>query len=313
MKQLNSPRKSIKTVLFDIIVKLIIIAGIGLLLYPTISNKWNESHQTKIIEGYAHAVENFTEQDYSDLLTTAQEYNEYLTKLPDRFKPNEEQLEEYNKTLNITGDGLMAYVEIPKLSIKLPIYHSVNEAILQVAAGHIPGSSLPIGGHGTHCAISGHTGLTSATLFTHLNDMELGDMFYIKTLDMILAYQVDQIDIVLPDEFDLLQIDKEQDYCTLITCTPYGVNSHRLLVRGTRVEYTPDEEQEIEPIAPKTPVAKMDNTFFYIGIFATIIVIILIIRKIFTKKKPRGKRVAPHTRLKARKGRRLKKHGDKKT
>lgn len=262
-----------KISLLNLFIKLVMLAGICMLLYPTVSTKWNDRTQSKIIAGYTQTLEAMPEQDYSDMLKKAQTYNESLKTKPDRFKPSEQDLKEYNETMNVTGDGTMAYIEIPKLNLKLPVYHTVDETVLQVATGHIPGSSLPIGGPGTHAAISGHTGLTSATLFTHLTDMEIGDMFYIQAFNNTLAYKVDQIDIVLPNEFNLLHIIDGQDFCTLITCTPYGVNSHRLLVRGERTEYIETEKEAIQPQKSEDIAAKMDDIFFTIGVIALVIFI----------------------------------------
>ena len=271
---------------FDVFIRLVMLVGICLLLYPTVSSKWNDLHSSQVIAGYAHAVESITETDYSSILSEVQAYNEGLLRQADRFDLDDDRLALYERTLNVTGDGLMAYVEIPKLSVKLPVYHGVSEAVLQVAAGHIPGSSMPIGGPGTHCAISGHRGLTSATLFTHLDSMEVGDMFYLQTLGETLAYQVDRIDIVLPEEFDLLHIEPDGDYCTLITCTPYGVNSHRMLVRGTRVEYSEDVKSDIKSVDSENPVARMDALFFWIGIGVIDIIVIVYIHD---KLKPKGR------------------------
>lgn len=271
---------------FDVFIRLVMLVGICLLLYPTVSSKWNDLHSSQVIAGYAHAVESITETDYGSILSEVQAYNKGLLRQADRFDLDDDRLALYERTLNVTGDGLMAYVEIPKLSVKLPVYHGVSEAVLQVAAGHIPGSSMPIGGSGTHCAISGHRGLTSATLFTHLDSMEVGDMFYLQTLGETLAYQVDRIDIVLPEEFDLLHIEPDGDYCTLITCTPYGVNSHRMLVRGTRVEYSEDVKSDIKSVDSENPVARMDALFFWIGIGVIDIIVIVYIHD---KLKPKGR------------------------
>lgn len=225
---------------------LVVLGGIVGLIYPSAANLWNEYHQSRIIGGYAQAVEELDTRDYTQILQAAVEYNKRLVGDVARFEPDEADTEEYNNLLDITGTGIMAYLEIPKIKVKLAVYHGVDEAILQVAAGHIEGSSLPVGGVGTHIAISGHRGLTSASLFTHLDELEPGDKFYIQVLGQTMAYEIDQVDVVLPDDFEPLRIEKSEDYCTLITCTPYGVNSHRLLVRGTRVPYTPEAQAEYE-------------------------------------------------------------------
>lgn len=175
-------------------------------------------------------------EDYARYRDAAQEYNEYLQTCVGRFTPSEDESEWYRSLLNVTSDGIMAYIKIPKIDINLPIYHSVDSAVLQVAIGHLEGSSLPVGGEGVHTVLSGHRGLTSAKLFTHLDELEIGDAFSITVLGETLNYTIDNIDTVLPEEMDGLAIEEDKDYCTLVTCTPYGVNTHRLLVRGVRTD-----------------------------------------------------------------------------
>ncbi|MGT2757744.1 class C sortase [Streptococcus ovuberis] len=214
----------------------IFFIGLSLLLYPTISDYWNSLHQSKAVAGYVDQVNQLSENDTSKILEEAQRYNAFLSQntIPD-LNVIEEELSHYNQLLNITDIGIMAYVEIPKLKTNLPIYHGVDESVLQVAIGHIPGTSLPVGGQGTHAVISGHRGLPSAKLFSDLDQMVEGDQFLIQVLDETLTYEVDQILTVTPDDVSALKINPERDYVTLVTCTPYGVNSHRLLVRGHRV------------------------------------------------------------------------------
>ena len=211
-----------------------ILVGVGLLLYPTVSDWWNQRHMSHAIAGYTEAVEGMSAEDYARYRDAAQEYNEYLKTCVGRFTPSEEESEWYRSLLNVTSDGIMAYIEIPKIGVNLPIYHSVDSAVLQIAVGHLEGSSLPIGGEGVHTVLSGHRGLTSAKLFTHLDELEIGDEFSISVLGETLNYTIDNIDTVLPEEMDGLAIEEGKDYCTLVTCTPYGVNTHRLLVRGVR-------------------------------------------------------------------------------
>ncbi|HFI2440004.1 TPA: class C sortase [Streptococcus suis] len=214
-----------------------LLFGIMLLLYPTVSDYWNSFHQSKAVAGYLEKVSQMDKSDYNDILAVAQAYNETLphSDIPD-LNIDEDTEGTYFQTLNITGNGIMAYVEIPKLNTILPIYHGVDDAILQVAIGHIPGTSLPVGGVGTHSVISGHRGLPSAKLFSDLDQLVEGDTFLIQVLDRTLVYEVDQILTVTPDDVSALRIDSQKDYVTLVTCTPYGVNSHRLLVRGHRLE-----------------------------------------------------------------------------
>lgn len=215
---------------------LAIVIGVGLLLYPTVSNWWNQRHQSHAIASYTEAIEGMSAADYAKYREAAQEYNEFLTTCVGRFTPTEEESEWYRSLLNITDDGIMAYIEIPKIDVKLPVYHSVDDAVLQVAVGHLEGSSLPIGGPSTHAVLSGHRGLPSAKLFTHLDELEVGDEFFISVLGEIHTYTINNIDVVLPEEMDGLAIEDGADYCTLVTCTPYGVNTHRLLVRGVRAD-----------------------------------------------------------------------------
>lgn len=239
--QTSKPRNILST----IFIALILTIGIGLLLYPTVSNWWNEMHQSRAIADYTSAVENLKETDYDALRKEAEQYNADLRNEESKFVPTDEMSERYFKLLDIGGNGIMGYIEIPSINVKLPIYHGTDEAVLQIATGHIQGSSVPVGGPSTHAAISGHRGLTSAKLFTQLDKVTEGDMFYIHILNEILAYQVDQINVVLPNEMDLLAIEDNKDFCTLITCTPYGVNSHRLLVRGARTEMPTEETEQI--------------------------------------------------------------------
>lgn len=229
-------------ILIDILIPIVLLIGVGLMLYPTISNKWNEMHQSRAIAGYTQAVNEMGQADYTAMMDAAKAYNEALKSNPDRFTPTEEESKYYRTLLDVQGNGIMGYVEIPAIKVKLPIYHGTDEAVLQVGAGHLEGSSLPIGGPGTHVAISGHRGLTSATLFSNLNKLVVGDEFYLHVLGETMCYQVREVNTVLPDEMELLGIDEERDRCTLITCTPYGVNSHRLLVQGERVEYEPQPD-----------------------------------------------------------------------
>ena len=210
--------------------------GALLLLYPTISDFWNSFHQSRAIASYAEQVADLDENAYDWLWEDARTYNKTLGDRMNRFVMAEEQKKAYAALLNIADNGVMGYIEIPKVRCNLPIYHGTDEAVLQVAIGHVPGSSLPVGGESTHCVLSGHRGLPSAKLFTNLDELETGDVFMLRVLDETLTYEVDQIRTVLPNELGDLAIVEGEDYCTLVTCTPYGINSHRLLVRGHRVE-----------------------------------------------------------------------------
>lgn len=219
-----------------IILILVFLVGLSLLLYPTVSDYWNSLHQSRAVASYTEAVANLDDDIYEALWENAQAYNEKLFQSHHALSLSEEERPEYEAQLNVSGDGIIGYIEIAKLNCSLPIYHGTDEAILQSAIGHIEGSSLPVGGENTHCILSGHRGLPSAKLFTNLDQMMEGDTFILKVLDETLTYEVDQIRIVEPYEVDGLAIEAGKDYCTLVTCTPYGINTHRLLVRGHRVE-----------------------------------------------------------------------------
>ena len=220
----------------NIILTLILLTGIGLLVYPTFSDWWNSFHQTRAIAGYTAQVANMDKEDFDRMWAEAEAFNEYLANKSGRFNLTDEELATYNSILDVTGTGIMGYIDIPSIKVSLPLYHGTDEAVLQIAIGHITGTSFPIGGEGTHSAVSGHRGLPSAKLFTDIDQLQPGDKFLLQILDRTLTYEVDQIRIVLPQELQDLEIDPYQDYVTLITCTPYGINTHRLLVRGHRVD-----------------------------------------------------------------------------
>lgn len=246
---------------------LLLLLGIGIILYPIIGAYWNEKHESAICLEYTRQAADKSENDQElvqeDLLA-AQVYNEMLAQsvfsLENPFM-QQAQLnnKDYNDILNVTSDGVMAYLEIPKLSINLPIYHGTDTEILEKGIGHLPETSLPIGGDSTHAVLSGHTGMKDARMFTDLNQMSEGDCFYIHIYENTLCYQVDQIKTVLPTNTEDLQITEGKDYVTLMTCTPYGVNSHRLLVRGIRVKQLEKQnkkataEADIQPQTEQTP------------------------------------------------------------
>ena len=233
--------KWVKKNISTIILVLIFFVGLSLLLYPIISDYWNSFHQSQAIATYAEAVAELDDEDYEKMWREAEAYNQKLSNQPNRWNLTEEEEEEYNRILDIGGTGIMGYIEIPEIKVSLPIYHGTDEGVLQIAVGHIPGSSLPVGGIGTHSVVSGHRGLPSAKLFTNLDELDEGDVFMIRVLDETLTYEVDKISIVEPDDLTGLEIDPELDLCTLVTCTPYGVNSHRLLVRGHRIANLEDD------------------------------------------------------------------------
>lgn len=224
-------KKHLSTILLIII----FLIGLSLLLYPTVSEYWNSFHQSRAISGYSEQVAEMDQETYDRLWSEARAYNQSLSGKSMNFTLNEQETKEYESLLNVTGNGMMGYIEIPSIKCSLPIFHGTDDLVLQTSIGHIPGTSLPVGGESTHSVLSGHRGLPSARLFTDLDKLSEGDVFMIRILDETLTYEVDQILIVEPDETEALQIEEGKDYCTLVTCTPYGINTHRLLVRGHRI------------------------------------------------------------------------------
>ncbi len=257
----------------------ILLIGLSLLLYPTVSDYWNSFHQSEAVAGYVQDVEDMSEQKKAEMLAAAQAYNETLQTgvIPDLNLSSSEKTV-YNQTLDVTGTGIMGYVEIPKLNTTLPIYHGTDDTILQVALGHIPGTSLPVGGKGTHAVISGHRGLASAKLFTNLDRLVEGDTFMIQVLDETLTYEVDQILTVTPDDVSALEIDPDQDYVTLVTCTPYGVNTHRLLVRGHRIANQANTARVTSEASQVKPL--MVAPFLAIFIFIVLLLVINVYRRL---------------------------------
>lgn len=240
-----------------ILIMIIFLAGLSLLLYPLVANQWNNHRQKQMISGYEEVIakkEKNGEINYTQEWENATTYNSVLQPiiLPDSFaiaEASDEKDSSYFACLNLNDDGMMGYIEVPKINIKIPIYHTTEEEVLQKAAGHLEGSSLPVGGEGTHAVISAHRGLPSATLFTDLDKLEEGDHFLLYVLDDVLCYEVDKISVVEPEETGDLAVEPGKDLVTLLTCTPYGVNSHRLLVRGHRVDYeTADIEEASTPL-----------------------------------------------------------------
>ena len=219
---------------------LILVVGLSLMLYPSLSNWWNEAHQSRAIAVYSQEVSKLDENRYDELWQQAWEYNRSLVGRENVYLLDDSQKAEYERLLDVSGMGIMGYIEIPSLKVSLPIYHGTEESVLQVAVGHLEWTSLPVGGESTHCVLSGHRGLPSAKLFTDLDRLVVGDRFRLGVLDQVLTYEVDQILIVEPQDTEALLIEEGKDLCTLVTCTPYGINTHRLLVRGHRVETEKD-------------------------------------------------------------------------
>lgn len=219
----------------------VLVVGLGVIAYPTFSDWWNSYHQSRAIATYVSAVEDTSPEVIASMLADAHAYNERLAQSGNRFNMTDTERAEYMKLLDLTGDGIMGYVQINAINVDYPIYHGMDEAVLQIAIGHLEGTSLPVGGESTHSVISGHRGLPSARLFTDLDKLVEGDTFTITVLDQTITYQVDQIRIVLPEDLSNLNIEPGKDYCTLVTCTPYGINTHRMLVRGHRIENLVDD------------------------------------------------------------------------
>ena len=218
-----------------ILLVLMLFIGVCVLLYPSLSQYWNSKTQTRAVENYQDILDSLKEEDYSALFSQAEDYNAALFQLEDPLY-DFSQLEGYGEILDVSGTGIMGYISIPKIGIELPVYHGTSPEVLNIACGHLQGTSFPVGGENTHPLLSAHRGLPHARLFTDLDKMEIGDVFTFTVLDRVVTYQVDQIKVIRPDEIDDVRIIEGEDHCTLLTCTPYGINSHRLLVRGTRIE-----------------------------------------------------------------------------
>lgn len=256
-----------------IIIALIFLAGLGFLLYPTVSNLWNRVHQSRAIATYTKQVEKLDDSQNKEMLKAARKYNKSLLKKSDHWKLSKKDKKKYESLLDVSGTGIMGYIEVPKIDCSLPIYHGTDEGALQIAIGHLEGSSLPVGGKSTHCVLSGHRGLPSARLFTDLDQMEEGDVFVLNVLGRKLAYEVDQIKVVLPDEMSDLEIVQGKDLCTLVTCTPYGINTHRLLVRGHRTKYIEETVVRVQKEAEK----KETGIWLLAGGGAVFLIIIIIV------------------------------------
>lgn len=244
-----------KNRLQNFILSVMLLTGLSLLLYPSFSNYWNSYHSSKAISNYTQIISEMDEEEYQRLLAEVYAYNTGLLSRDNPYLLPDTMKEQYQQLLNLDGSGVMGFVEIPSIDVEIPVYHTVEERILQKAVGHIPWTSLPVGGESSHCVLSGHRGLPSARLFTDMDRVVVGDVFYLHILEEVLEYQVDQILIVGPKDTEELLIVPGEDYCTLVTCTPYGVNTHRMLVRGKRVpsENKPkvnvtSEAIQIEPI-----------------------------------------------------------------
>lgn len=273
-------RKHLSTILLI----LVFFIGLSLLLYPSVSDYWNSFHQSRAIAVYAEQVAQLDNDRYDQLWADAVAYNQTLPEKTDRYLFTDAERAEYESLLNVSGNGIIGYIEIPSISCSLPIYHGTNEAVLQIAIGHIEGTSLPTGGEGTHCVLSGHRGLPSARLFTDLDKLIVGDIFLMRVLDETLTYEVDQILIVEPHEMDALAIEEGKDYCTLVTCTPYGINTHRLLVRGHRIENL-EEAKTVRVTADAIQIEPL-----IVAPIVAIPLLLLLLIALLLPKKPKKKR-----------------------
>lgn len=267
--------------LSTILLVLVFLTGVSLLLYPTVSDYWNSLHQSRAITEYAEQVAGLNNDLYDQFWSEAESYNKVLLSKADRYELSDEEREEYERLLNVSGNGIIGYIEIPRIGCSLPIYHGTGESVLQIAVGHMEGTSLPVGGESTHCVLSGHRGLPSAKIFTELDKLSEGDTFMLRILDETLTYEVDQILIVEPYEMAALEIEEGRDYCTLVTCTPYGINTHRLLVRGHRVE----NQEEARTIRVTADAMQIEPESVAPLVAVPMLFILLLVLLISTRKK----------------------------
>lgn len=269
--------------LSTIILVAVLIVGLSLLLYPTVSDYWNSMHQSKAIASYVDEIANLDKESSEALWKKAEEFNKSIQYRKNVYVLSEEETSLYNSLLNPAGNGIMGYVEIPSIGASLPIYHTTEEAVIQIGAGHMEWTSLPIGGESSHSVISSHRGLPSARLFTDLDKLAVGDIFMLRVLNETLTYEIDQILIVKPNQSEALRIEEGSDLCTLVTCTPYGINSHRLLVRGHRIENATDVS-ELHVTADALQIKPM----LIAPMIALPILLVLLVVLLIPKKKKRG-------------------------
>ena len=267
-----------------LLIVVVFVAGLSFLLYPTASNLWNRAHQSRAIATYTEQVEKLDDSSNKEMLKVARKYNKELLKKANHWKLSKKDKKKYESLLDVSGTGIMGYIEIPKIACSLHVYHGTDEGALQIAIGHLEGSSLPVGGKSSHCVLSGHRGLPSARLFTDLDQMEEGDTFILNILGHKLAYEVDQIKVVLPEEMSDLEIQEGKDLCTLVTCTPYGINTHRLLVRGHRVKYAETKVQEQKEVSK----SKTDSRLVIAGAVVGVVVLFILIFAVRRRRKHRN-------------------------
>lgn len=280
--------------LLDAFIILIFMLGLGLLLYPTVSNYINSRSQLDQISNYAQSVENIDQATFDEMFEAARAFNAVIAKKPMPVLLTDEQMKEYESLLDVTGTGMMGYIVIPKINLSLPIYHGTEDAVLQKNIGHLAGTSLPVGGESTHVVLSGHRGLPSAELFTHLDALDEGDIFHLKILNETLTYEVDSITTVLPEDSAAqvaISVVEGMDYCTLVTCTPYGINTHRLLVRGHRIETPEDGDTDILGIGEQSEVSLINSWIVttVVGIPIVLVSAILLTVRYFRRKRQSSK------------------------
>ena len=264
-----------------ILLILMLLIGLSLMLYPSLADWWNSFHSSRSIASYVEQVANIDDAQYEELWDAAWDYNQSLLHRPNDFLLSDEQQEIYKSLLDIGGNGIMGYIEIPMIDVMLPIYHGTKESVLQIAVGHLDWTSLPVGGAGSHCVVSGHRGLPSARLFTDLDKLKVGDVFMLHVLNEILTYEIDQILIVEPQDTDPLLIEPGKDLCTMITCTPYGINSHRMLVRGHRLE----SQEEAKVIRITADAVRIEPLMVAPFVAVPILLVLLIILLLPKQKK----------------------------
>lgn len=264
-----------------ILLILILLIGLSLMLYPSLADWWNSFHSSRSIASYVEQVANIDDAQYKELWDAAWDYNQSLLHRPNDFLLSDEQQEIYKSLLDFGGNGIMGYIEIPMIDVMLPIYHGTKESVLQIAVGHLDWTSLPVGGAGSHCVVSGHRGLPSARLFTDLDKLKVGDVFMLHVLNEILTYEIDQILIVEPHDTDPLLIEPGKDLCTMITCTPYGINSHRMLVRGHRIE----SQEEAKVIRITADAVRIEPLMVAPFVAVPILLVLLIILLLPKQKK----------------------------
>ena len=277
------------------ILVLILLAGIAIAAYPAFSDYWNSMHQTRAIQSYAERVAELDNEAYTAVWEAALDYNRRLAENPNPWAMEDEDIEDYERQLNVDGTGNMGFISIPKIDVNLPLYHGTSDAVLQTSIGHIDGTSLPAGSvhpdpddfskveYASHSVLSGHRGLPSAKLFSDLDAMEVGDVFYLTVLDQTLTYQVDKISVILPEDSSELSLFPGKDYCTLMTCTPYGINTHRLLVRGVRVE----NDKELLDVRVTADALKVEPLYVVPFIAAPVLLLLILWVVLFPGKKKR--------------------------